>query len=510
MCARSLTILCLLLLLGAAVPASQSVPAPAPAPAAVRVGSKAFTESVVLGEMATQLATAAGARATHERSLGGTRLVWDALRSGEIDLYPEYTGTLVTEIFARRRVDSAAALRDVLGESGIEMTRPLGFNNTYALGMRDDVARRLGITRLSELRDHPGLRIAFSNEFMDRADGWPAVRQRYRLPQQAVRGMDHDLAYRALAGGAIDVTDLYSTDAEIEQAHLRVLDDDLKVFPQYNAVYLYRAELARRAPAVVAAIRRLEGRITAGDMTRLNARAKLDHIPESQVAQDFLAQTVGLRTASPPADSVPRRILATTRQHLFLVGVSLAAAVAVAVPLGVVAAKCPRAGQVILAITAGIYTVPSLALLVFMIPVLGIGAWPAVVALFLYSLLPVVRNTQSGLASIPRPLRESAEVLGLPASAVLLRVELPMASPAILAGIKTAAVLNVGTATLGALIGAGGYGQPILTGIRLDDVSLLLQGALPAAAMALLAQGGFELLERRIVPRGLRAKAGPG
>jgi osmoprotectant transport system permease protein len=472
----------------------------------VRVGSKAFTESVILGDMAAQLAAEAGATVRHERALGGTRLVWDALVRGEIDVYPEYTGTITSEIFAGRPVHGDHQLRTALSDLNIEMTRPLGFNNTYAIGMREDVARRLGIQQISQLRDHPDLRLAFSNEFMDRSDGWPAVRSRYNLPQADVRGMDHDLAYRGLASGSIDATDLYSTDAEVEYRHLRVLQDDQHVFPEYSAVYLYRADLARRAPEVVRQLHRLEGRIDERQMRRMNALAKVDKRPEAQIAADFLSQTLGV-DADVQADGTPQRIWKRTREHLFLVGVSLAAAMAAGLPLGILAAKRRGLGQLILAITAGIYTIPSLALLVFMIPLLGIGAWPAIVAMFLYSLLPIVRDTQAGLAGIPPALCESAEVLGLPPRARLLRIELPMAAPSILAGVKTAAVINVGTATLGALIGAGGYGQPILTGIRLDDLNLILQGAIPAAALALLAQGAFDLLERAIVPRGLRLRS---
>ncbi len=147
---------------------------------------------------------------------------------------------------------------------------------------------------------------------------------------------------------------------------------------------------------------------------------------------------------------------------------------------------------------------PSLALLVFMIPLLGIGEAPAIVALFVYSLLPIVRNTHAGLRGIPASLREVATALGLGPGASLRAVELPLASPAILAGIKTSAVINVGTATLGALIGAGGYGQPILTGIRLDDLRLILEGAIPAALLALGVERIFDLVEKIVVPRGLR------
>ena len=136
----------------------------------------------------------------------------------------------------------------------------------------------------------------------------------------------------------------------------------------------------------------------------------------------------------------------------------------------------------------------------------GIGGPPAVVALFLYSLLPIVRNTCTALTEIPPPLREAALALGLPSTARLRYIELPMAMPSILAGIKTSAVINVGAATLGALIGAGGYGQPILTGIRLDDTGLILEGAIPAAGLALLVQGFFDLIERIAVPKGLRLR----
>jgi osmoprotectant transport system permease protein len=188
-----------------------------------------------------------------------------------------------------------------------------------------------------------------------------------------------------------------------------------------------------------------------------------------------------------------------------LVGISLAAAITVAIPLGIAAARRPRLGAVILSGAGVIQTIPSLALLVFMIPWLGLGAKPALVALFLYSLLPIIRNTATGLRDIPPSLRESAEALGLPPGARLRQIELPLASRAILAGIKTAAVINVGTATIGALIAAGGFGQPILTGVRLYDLSMILfEGAIPAAVLALAVQGAFDLAERFLVPRGLR------
>ena len=470
----------------------------------IRVGSKVFTESVILGEIGQDLIREAGVAALHRRELGGTQVLFHALESDELDIYPEYTGTIAGEILAGKGIRDEAGLRAALAERGVGMSRPLGFNDTYAIGMIESVAAKLGIASLSDLKRHPELKFGFSNEFMDRVDGWPGVRDRYGLPQRDVRGLDHDLAYRALSAGEIQATDLYSTDAEIKQYNLRVLRDDLGFFPSYECVWLYRSDLPKRSPTALEAINRLEGRITSLEMAGMNARAKIDRVPEDRVAAEFL-QTKFAITAQASAETYIGRLLRRLREHLTLVIVSLAAAIAVSVPLGVVAARAARLGPFILTTVGVIQTIPSLALLVFMIPWLGIGAKPALVALFLYSLLPIVRNTATGLRDIPISLRESAAALGLPEKARLLRIELPLASRAILAGIKTAAVINVGTATIGALIGAGGFGQPILTGIRRDDISMiLLEGAIPAAVLALAVQGAFDLLERFIVPRGLR------
>jgi osmoprotectant transport system permease protein len=471
----------------------------------VAVGSKAFTESIILGEMAAELARSASARVVYRKGLGGTQVLWNALLAGEIDVYPEYTGTLVQEILGPDVVRQHNTLAEALAAHGVRMTRSLGFDNTYAIGMTADRAERLHIRTISDLRAHPELRFGFSNEFMDRTDGWPGLRQRYRLPQREVRGLDHDLAYRALASGAIDATDLYSTDAEIPYYRLRVLDDDLGYFPDYHAVLLYRAGLEKRAPRVVHAWKRLEGAISEDAMAAMNARVKIDKVPENRVAAEFLRSKLGLGGEVRVAGFLDR-LMSRTLEHLELVAVSLGAAILVAMPLGILAARRQRLGRWILGAVGIVQTIPSLALLVFMIPLLGIGAPPAIVALFLYSLLPIVRNTYTGLHDIPRHVRESAEALGLPPGAQLRLVELPMASRAILAGVKTSAVINVGTATLGALIGAGGYGQPILTGIRLDDLGLIMEGAVPAAALALLVQGLFDLSERWLVPKGLRLK----
>lgn len=469
----------------------------------VTVGSKQFSESVILGEIASQLLESEGILVEHRDQLGGTRFLWQALLAGEIDLYVEYTGTLSSEILGLPPDSNPTALRQALGEHGIAMSRPIGFNNSYALGMRRTHAAALGIANISDLRAHPRLRLGFSSEFMQRRDGWPGLYRHYGLPQQGV-GMEHALAYRALVNGAVDVTDLYTTDAEIESLRLTVLADDRGYFPDYQAVWLYRAEIAAQAPAMLRAIERLEGALTADIMRALNARAKFDRVPEQRIAAEFIDQELRIE-ARAASGSIALRLRQTTLEHLYLVVVSLSAAIALAIPLGILSAYRPVLGQAILGVTGVVQTIPSLALLVFMIPLAGIGGPPAILALFLYSLLPIVRGTYAGLRHIPRSLIESADALGLTRAQRLRVIELPLASPIILAGIKTSAVINVGTATLGALIGAGGYGQPILSGIRLDDLSLILEGAVPAAALALLVQGLFELAERFLIPKGLRS-----
>src|SRR5438067_809504 len=405
--------------------------------------------------MGTQLAHHAGGAARRD-DLGGTPALWLALTQGDVDAYPEYTGTITRQILRADVPDLAAAL----AAHGVRVGRSLGFRNNYALGMRKDVAAAKGITKISDLRGHPDLRLGFVHEFLDRPDGWPGVKRHYDLPQTNVQGMNHTLAYRALVERAIDVTDVYTTDGEIAQYDLFVLKDDRDFFPAYEAVWLYRSDLGERLPAVVEQLRRLEGRISEPAMQRMNAAVQEGKREEGTVAAEFLRSELGV-DAHTSDGTLAGRVLATTGEHLLLIVPSLLAAVLVAVPLGVCPARRPRLGRFVLAAAGVLQTIPSLALLLFMIPVMmwlvgkGTGAPPAIAALFLYSLLPIVRNTHAGLTGIPGSLRESAEALGLPPLAALWRVELPLATPTTLAGGRCAAVNWGGTASRGGVTGAG-------------------------------------------------------
>ncbi len=463
------------------------------------MGSKGFTESVILGEAATHLLRDAKLETEHRRELGGTRILWSGLLSGELDVYPEYTGTIRQEIFGGK-LGELAELEPELAKHGVRATKPFGFSNSYALGMSRARSQELGLETMSALVARPELKLGFSSEFMDRKDGWPALRDRYGLKQTDVRGLDHDLAYRGLKAGDIDVIDLYTTDAEIEFYDLAVLVDDRKHFPSYQALFLYRADLPESGAAALA---RLEGKIDEQAMVKLNSAVKLRGRTESEVAAELVASTLGVK-AEVESDTLTARLLRATKEHSAMVAIALILSVLLAVPIGIAAAKLPRFGRVMLGVVGVLQTIPSLALLVVLIPVLGLGETTAIAALVLYGLLPIVRSTHTGLTTIPGPLQESALALGLSPWARLRRVELPLALPAILSGIQTSAVIAVGTATLGALIGAGGFGQAILTGVRLDRTSLILEGAVPAAGMALVVQGLFELLERWLIPKGLR------
>ena len=472
----------------------------------VVVGSKRFTESYVLGEVVRQQLLQAGIAATHKPGLGNTAILEQALTSGAVDVYPEYTGTIVRELLKRELVTPGnpplEELNRWLAPRGLKAAVPLGFNNTYALALRESVAQRLGVVNISDLAKLPAgaLKPGLSHEFQQRADGWPALQRAYGLALQAGAALDHGLAYEALRAGQVDLIDVYSTDAQVGRQGLRVLVDDRQFFPRYDAVLLMRATLDA-TPLLP-----LTGRIDAAAMVAMNAQVEIDRLGFDEVARAFLAGAAGTTataTATAPRPGFIGRLFAADLprllgQHLALVFGSVLLAVAVGVPLGVWAWRRPGIAGWVMAAVGVLQTVPSLALLAFLIALLGaIGFVPALLALFVYALLPVVRNTHAGLAGVAAGQGMAAAALGLKPGQVLRHVQLPQALPTLLAGVKTAAVINVGTATVAAFIGAGGLGERIVAGLAVNDRELMLAGALPAALLALAVQALFYGLERR-------------
>jgi osmoprotectant transport system permease protein len=481
----------------------------------IKIGSKRFTESYILGEMLKQITEqVAEAPIDYRPGLGNTGIVYAALQEGLIDIYPEYTGTIAFEILKRPELSSANSqeINLYLNPLHLAITDSLGFHDNYALAMLESRAAELKIQRISDLAFHPGLTFGFSHEFLGRLDGWEGLKNSlYTFPQANVKAIDHSLGYEALVQNKIDVLDIYSTDPKIEKYHLKILEDDRHFFPTYEGVLLYRLDAAKAFPQTWEAFQQnLVQQISTEEMRTLNAQAELEEKSFANVARHFLNHSKAIAN-SLPMRSFWNHLMAPdlwplTLQHLFLVFGALIPAIFIGILLGIVATYYSPARHVILNAVGVIQTIPSIALLAFLIPIFReIGTVPALVALFLYSLLPIVRNTYAGLAGIPISLREAALALGLPFFYRLYLIEIPLASRMILAGIKTAAVINVGTATIAAFIGAGGYGERIVAGLALNDYYTLLAGAVPACILAIGVQVGFDLLDYCLIPRGLRS-----
>jgi osmoprotectant transport system permease protein len=478
---------------------------------ALRIGSKRFTESYVLAQVLAQKASLPNAPApVVKQGLGNTAIVYEALRSGSIDVYPEYLGTISLEILKNPAVTSLADINRQLAPLGLGVAISLGFNDGYALAMREDEAARLGISKLSDLASHGDLKLGLSNEFIGRTDGWQGLAKAYGL-QQTPTGIDHGLAYDALAAKQIAATDIYTTDAKIGQLGLRVLQDDRNYFPRYDAVVLYKLDVPQRFPAQWAAMQALEGSINEAAMIAMNARAELNGVAFDVIARDHLraAGAAAAGAARPAAPDASARgfwaklfgsdLLRLTGQHLALVLLSVGMAALLGIPLSIAVFAHPRVSSALLAGAGLLQTIPSLAMLAALIPLLGaIGTVPALIALTLYSLLPIMRNTVTGLAGVRQGLAQAGEALGMTAGQRMRSILLPLAVPVIIAGVRTATSIAIGTATIAAFIGAGGFGERIVTGLALNDGQLMLAGAVPAALLALLSEGAFALVERRL------------
>jgi osmoprotectant transport system permease protein len=495
-----------------------------PSPARpVIVASKPFGESYLLGEMFAQLLEARGFAVDRRLGLGATEIAFQALRHNEIDVYPEYTGTGLLAILHQQPAGDArqvyrTVVREFRERYGAQWLPPLGFQNTYAIAVRRQTARRYSLATLSDLaRVSRGFRAGLTPDFIGRPDGLPGLQGAYGITFRSVRALLPAVKYQALAAGEVDVIDGYSTDGFILRYDLVVLRDDRSFFPPYEAAALVSAAFARDLPAGVAALNQLSGLLTELDMRRLNRRIEVDGEPIHLVAADEL-RLLGLTQVSrgksaAARDAVGRdlpgylwserrTILSLTLRHLLLVGISLLAAIIVALPLGLALERSRPAAEPVIRGVGLLQTLPSIALLAFMIPLLGIGLIPALVALFLYSLYPILRNTYTGVRDAAPEAVGAARALGMTPRQILHHVRLPLAAPVIMAGIRTAAVINVGTATLAAFIGAGGLGDLIAAGLALSDTHMILSGALPAALLALMVDGALGACERAVAPGG--------
>jgi osmoprotectant transport system substrate-binding protein/osmoprotectant transport system permease protein len=493
----------------------------------VIVASKPFGESYLLAEMFAQLLEARGIRVDRRLGLGATEIAFGALAKGAIDVYPEYTGTGLLAVLHERPASDPGEVygrvaRECLERFGVRWLPPLGFENTYAIAVRRETAERLRLRTLSDLaRAGPALRAGLTPDFIGRDDGLPGLRRAYGLRFREVRPLLAAVKYQALAAGQVDVIDGYSTDGLILKYDLVVLQDDRRFFPPYEAAAVTAPGLATRRPDAVAALTELSGLLREPAMRAFNRRVEVDGEPVSRVAADALAGLGLTHGAASAKRGTPRAggpegraglaaylwterrtLLALTARHVLLVAGSLAAAIALAVPLGLVLERARAGAEPVIRAVGVLQTIPGIALLAFMIPLLGIGVVPALVALFLYSLYPILRNTYTGVRDAAPEAVAAALALGMTPRQILRLVRLPLAAPLIMAGIRTAAVINVGTATLAAFIGAGGLGDPIASGLALSDTHMILSGALPAAALALVVDTLLGACERLVRPGG--------
>ena len=509
-------VLLLVALLGTRSPMGQDVQRP------IVVASKPFGESYLLAEMAAQLLEANGFRVDRRLGLGATEIAFTALREGRIDVYPEYTGTGLLAILKQKPVtDPGTAYRTVSEEFrrryGMRWLPPLGFENTYAIAVRPETAQEHGLRTLSDLaRAAPRLTAGFTPDFIGREDGLPGLRKAYGINPRQVRSLLQAVKYQALASGSVDLVDGYSTDGMLSRYDFVVLEDDRRFFPPYEAAFVVGPSLLRDAPEAADLLTRLSGTLDEPIMRALNRKVEVDGIPVGQVAREALEQT-GTTAGAAPASPAPvpgsslwdylwesrSTIAALTIRHLLLVGISLLAAIMIAVPLGLLLEQSRGSAESVIRGVGLMQTVPSIALLAFMLPFLGIGLAPALVALFLYSLYPILRNTYTGLRDAAPSAVAAGTALGMTSRQVLGQIRLPLAAPVIMAGIRTAAVINVGTATLAAFIGAGGLGDPIVAGLALADTRMILSGALPAAVLALAVDWSLGLVEKAVKPKGI-------
>ncbi len=458
------------------------------------VGSKNFTENYLLSEIAAQLLEAHDFDVERRAGLNGTKISYEALRNKAITVYPEYSGTITEVILARPDLHDIADIRAALQERNLRLLDPLGFDNTYALAVTREFSEAENIRKISDLRSRPDLRVAFAHEFLNRADGWPALKQRYGLPQ-TVRGIEHSLSYDAISQGNIDLTAAYSTDGEILRTGLVLLEDDLDYFPSYLAAYIANEQLP---DAAVDVLQTLSGRIDNQRMQALNLQALDSDNSIADVAAAFLREE-NLVTADYESESFLPQLLRNTQRHLKLTATALLLAIVVGVGIAMAVHRHRGLSSAFLYVTGLLQTIPSIALLALMIPFAGVGQKPAIIALFLYSLLPIARSTVTAMHAIPPAYRQVAAAMAMTRLQEMRYVLLPLAMPHVLAGIRTAAVICIGTATLAAFIGAGGLGDPIVTGLALNDSRLILQGALPAAGLAIITELFFGLIERWLV-----------
>ncbi len=482
------------------------------------IGSKNFTESIVLGETMAQLIEArTDLNVIRKLNMGGTVVNFEALKNGEIDLYPEYTGTGLVNLLKKPAINDPEKVFEIVKKEfkqnfDLIWLPQFGLNNTYAIAVRNDDPRVEGITSISDLAKVSGqLKLGAELEFLDRPDGYQNLAREYGLKfkKENISNLDAGLMYQAIEQGQVDVISALATDGRNKSFNLRILEDDRFFFPPYYAAPLVREETIQEHPELRTVLEELSGKLDDKTITAMNFQVDAEGKTPADVSREFLVKSGLVKGKYAQTSSSQKGFLhyfwsekdylfTLFWQHLYLTLFGLFIALIIGVPSGIILTRKPEIANYVFGVVNTIQTIPSLALLGFLIPLLGIGQTPAIIALSLYALLPVVRNTYVGIQEVNPILKDAVRGIGLTDMQILRTVEIPLALPTMLAGIRIATVLLVGTATLTSLVGAGGFGEPIFRGIASVQTNTILLGTIPTALMAILLDRILHWIESKV------------
>ena len=447
----------------------------------ILIGAKKFTEGNISAHIVSQLISRIdpSQKTRVLENLGGTGIVTAAIKSKEVDIYVDYTGTLINSFKSDRR-----RLEDDLLKEGIYLGPELGFNNSYGLAVGPKSSR----LKISDIKESD--RIGVSHEFYKRKDGYESLKDHYGF-NITPTAVEHSLLYNSLSSDHLDIIEVYTTDAKIRKNNLRVLKDDKKFFPRYDAVVLVNKEFMEdNAELVDSLFTEIEKNIDNNKIMNANYLVEEQGLTYAQAA-GHVTKTHVDGSSNELLDILPYFL-----DHFKYLIITVILCVVVGVPLGAISAKSKKMEKWIVGTVSVLQTIPSLALLVFLIPIFGLGEVTTLIALVLYGLLPIVKNTYNGVKNIPTELIEFSDLIQMSKLQKLFIIELPLAKEEILTGVRITSVMTVGLTVIASFIGAGGLGMLIVTGLSLNDTDMILRGAIPSALMALV----IEFFFQRILP----------
>lgn len=480
----------------------------------IRVASRDFPESILLAEiLSSAIEKYSDYEVDRKFNLGGVKICFSAIENNELDIYQDYSGSLINNILGRKSKDEY--ILDFLKtkiylDYGLKLSDELGFNNNFVLVANKSWAEKHKLKNISDLalklKNDPEFnpRVAFRADFIHRSDGYKSIKETYGIDFENLNVMEYNIAYANLKSNRLDLIDSFSTDPRLMDKDLVLISDDRSAFLKYDALYVYRSEILETYPELIKIFSKLESSLS--DKTILDLNLQIASGKSYQeVANSFLdkidlnSKPLKLSSRPIPKSLLKENIEMFTKafyEHLLLSYGSFFLAAVFGIIIGVLISYDLKISKFVLALISSLQTIPSLALLALLIPVFGLGYKSALGALLVYALLPIIQNTFSGINSISSEYILLARSLALTEFQILKDIKLPMARNFILAGLKTSVVICIGTATLATFVGAGGLGDIIKAGIDLNSNYLIILGSAPAALLALFSSFVFSKLER--------------